>query len=195
MVILAFVAEAPSHAYRMHELIKQRGKGKVVNVAQRNSVYQTIAQLQAAELIQVRETQQGEGRPERVVYEITPLGKKTFHAWLESMLGEPRPEFNEFPAALATVMALSPEVVLTQLRRRRETQKQQWTDASGHLKELLGKGLPRLFLLDDEYKQVLLKAEIKWLDGLIAELESGEMTWNEKWLRKLAAQFETGQLD
>ena len=70
MVILGFVAEAPSHAYRMHELIKQRGKDKVVNVAQRNSVYQAIAQLQAAELIRVRETQQEEGRPERVIYEI-----------------------------------------------------------------------------------------------------------------------------
>ncbi|VWC77371.1 hypothetical protein BLA17378_05075 [Burkholderia aenigmatica] len=36
---------------------------------------------------------------------------------------------------------------------------------------------------------MLLKAEIKWLDGLIAELESGAMTWNEKYLRELAAQF------
>ncbi|RUL76183.1 PadR family transcriptional regulator [Dyella choica] len=195
MVILSFVVEAPSHAYRMHELIKQRGKDNVVNVAQRNSVYQTIAQLQAAELIRVRETQQEEGRPERVIYEITPLGKKTFHAWLEGMLGEPRREFNEFPAALATVMALSPDVVLAQLLRRREAQKQQLTHSSAIMKELQGKGLPRLCMLDDEYKQVLLKAEIKWLDGLIAQLESGEISWNEKWLRKLAAQFEGGQHD
>lgn len=195
MVILSFVLEAPSHAYRMHELIKQRGKNNVVNVAQRNSVYQTIAQLQAAELIRVRETRQDEGRPERVVYEITPLGKKTFYAWLEGMLAEPRREFNEFPAALATLMALSPNAVLAQLQRRREAQKQQLSHASSAMKTMLAKGLPRLCLLDDEYKQVLLKAEIKWLDGLIAELESGEMTWNEKWLRKLAAQFESGKLD
>jgi DNA-binding PadR family transcriptional regulator len=190
MVILSFVLEAPSHAYRMHELIKQRGKDNVVNVAQRNSVYQTIAQLQAAELIRVRETQQEEGRPERVVYEITSLGKKTFYAWLEDMLGEPRREFSEFPAALATMMALSPEVALTQLQRRRDAQKQQLARAASVMKDMLGKGLPKLFMLDDEYKQVLLKAEIKWLDGLIAELASGEMTWSEKWLRKLAAQFE-----
>jgi len=195
MVLLSFVLEAPSHAYRMHELIKQRGKDNVVNVAQRNSVYQTIAQLQAAELIRVRETQQDEGRPERVVYEITPLGRKTFYAWLEDMLGEPRREFNEFPAALATVMALSPDVALAQLQRRRETQKQRLTHAASATRQLLGKGLPRLCVLDDEYKQVLLKAEIRWLDGLIADLQSGEMTWNEKWLRKLAAQFETGTLD
>jgi DNA-binding PadR family transcriptional regulator len=190
MVILSFVLEAPSHAYRMHELIKQRGKNTVVNVAQRNSVYQTIAQLQTAELIRVRETQQEEGRPERVVYEITPLGKKTFYAWLEGMLSEPRREFSEFPAALATLMALSPDVVLKQLQRRREAQKQLLTALSSLMKEMLGKGLPRLCMLDDEYKQALLKAEIKWLDKLITELESGDLTWNEQWLRRLAAQFE-----
>ncbi|MFK2878644.1 PadR family transcriptional regulator [Rhodanobacter hydrolyticus] len=195
MVVLGFVLEAPSHAYRMHELIKQRGKDKIVNVAQRNSVYQAIAQLQTAELIRVRETQQNEGRPERVVYEITPLGKKTFYAWLEGMLGEPRREYNEFPAALATVMALSPEAVAVQLQRRRLTLKQQLDESVSDSKECLRKGLPRLVLLDDEYKQVLLKAEIKWLNGLIAELESGEMTWTEKWLRHLAAQFETGKAD
>jgi DNA-binding PadR family transcriptional regulator len=192
MVILSFVLEAPSHAYRMHELIKQRGKDNVVNVAQRNSVYQTIAQLLAAGLIRVRETQQHEGRPERVVYDITPAGKKTFYAWLEAMLGEPRREFNEFPAALATVMALTPEAVLAQLQRRSETLKQRLAETTSLSKEWLGKGLPRFCMLDDEYKQVLLKAEIKWLNNLIGELESGEMNWNEKQLRQLAAQFEAG---
>ncbi len=195
MVILGFVLEAPSHAYRMHELIKQRGKDNVVNVAQRNSVYQTIAQLQAAELIRVRETQQDEGRPERVVYEITPLGKKTFHAWLEAMLGEPRREFNEFPAALASVMALSPEIVLAQLRKRCDALKRKLAESQATSKACLEQGLPRLFMLDDEYKQALLKAEIKWLGDITTELASGRMTWNEKWLRKLAAQFEWGKPD
>lgn len=195
MVLLAFVLEAPSHAYRMHELIKQRGKDNVVNVAQRNSVYQTIAQLLTAELIRVRETQQEEGRPERVVYEITAAGRKTFYAWLEAMLAEPRREFNEFPAALASLMALEPKVVLAQLRKRSETLKQQFSEAVALGKELLGKGLPRFCMLDDEYKQALLKAEIKWLNGVIAELESGEMSWSEKQLRQLATQFETGKPD
>ncbi|MEW9572848.1 PadR family transcriptional regulator [Rhodanobacter sp. Si-c] len=192
MVILSFVLEAPSHAYRMHELIKQRGKDHVVNVAQRNSVYQTIARLQATGLIRVRETLQDEGRPERVVYEITPLGRKTFYAWLEDMLGEPRREFNEFPAALATVMALSPEIALAQLRRRHETLKRQLAAAASDLREWSGKGLPRFCMLDDEYKTVLLKAEMKWLDSVITELASGAMHWSEQQLRQLAARFETG---
>jgi DNA-binding PadR family transcriptional regulator len=192
MVILGFVLEAPSHAYRMHELIRQRGKDNVVNVAQRNSVYQTISQLKTAELIRVRETAQDEGRPERVVYEITPQGKKTFYAWLEAMIAEPRREYNEFPAALATIMALTPEVAREQLQHRYDTLKQQLAESVSIFKEWHSKGLPRLVMLDDEYKQVLVKAELKWLGGLIAELETGEMTWDEKRLRELAAQFESG---
>jgi hypothetical protein len=46
--------------------------------------------------------------------------------------------------------------------------------SSAQSKGWLGKGLPRFCMLDDEYKQELMKAEIKWRNGIIAELESGE---------------------
>ncbi|HEX7341934.1 MAG TPA: PadR family transcriptional regulator [Rhodanobacteraceae bacterium] len=190
MVVLSFVIEAPSHAYRMHELIKQRGKDSVVNVSQRNSVYQTIARLVAAGLMRVLATQQDEGRPERVVYEITARGRKTFYEWLQGMLGEPRNEFDEFPAALATIMALSPDVALAALRSRSQTLQLQLTELVAGTRNLMGRGLPRVCVLDDEYKQVLFKAEIKWLNGLVAQLESGKLAWSEKALRRLAAQFE-----
>lgn len=191
MMVLSFLVEAPSHTYRMHDLIKRRGKDNVVNVARRNSVYQTVRQLLGAKLIRVLETQQGEGRPERVVYAITPLGRKTFYAWLEGMLGEPRHEFNEFPAALATTMALSPDVVLAALRRRRHTLKRQMAESTAATREVLRQGLPRICVLDDAYKQALLKAEIKWLEDLATELEAGTMTWSEQELRQLAVEFET----
>ena len=58
MVVLGLLAEAPMHPYRMQQLIKERGKDTVVNVAQRNSVYQTIDRLLRAGLIAVRETSQ-----------------------------------------------------------------------------------------------------------------------------------------
>ncbi|HEX2184697.1 MAG TPA: PadR family transcriptional regulator, partial [Chloroflexota bacterium] len=82
MVVLALLAEAPMHAYRMQQLIKEREKDKVVNVAQRNSIYQTIDRLRRAGLIAVRETWREERRPERTVYEITPYGSETLEQWL-----------------------------------------------------------------------------------------------------------------
>jgi len=190
LVILSFVFEGPAHAYRMHELIKQRGKDSVVNVAQRNSVYQTIAQLEATGLIRVRETQQDGGRPERVIYEITPAGRTTFHAWLEGMLIEPRREFGEFPAALATVMALSPATVSAALEKRLHSLEQQLAESESSTRSAREAGLPRLFTLDDEYKQAIAKAEIDWLQRVLSELASGELSWNDAWLRKIARQFE-----
>jgi len=71
MVVLSLVCEEPMHPYRMQTLIKERGKHEIANVAQRNSVYQTIAALRRAGLIAVRETAREERRPERTVYEVT----------------------------------------------------------------------------------------------------------------------------
>ncbi|MET8046843.1 hypothetical protein ABZU75_04515 [Streptosporangium sp. NPDC005286] len=49
----------------------------MVNVAQRNSVYQTIDRLLRAGLIAVRETSCEENRPERTDYEPTEAGRET----------------------------------------------------------------------------------------------------------------------
>ena len=45
MVLLALLTEAPMHPYRMQQMIKQRGQDQLVNVAQRNSVYQALDRL------------------------------------------------------------------------------------------------------------------------------------------------------
>jgi DNA-binding PadR family transcriptional regulator len=42
LAVLSMLTEEPMHAYRMQRLIKDRRKDDVVNVSQRNSVYQTI---------------------------------------------------------------------------------------------------------------------------------------------------------
>ncbi|HET6319423.1 MAG TPA: PadR family transcriptional regulator, partial [Chloroflexota bacterium] len=58
------------HPYRMQQLIKFRGKDRIANVAQRNSVYQTIDRLLRDGLICIHATDRTQGRPERTVYAI-----------------------------------------------------------------------------------------------------------------------------
>jgi DNA-binding PadR family transcriptional regulator len=188
--VLALLAEAPMHAYRMHELIKRRGKDSVVNVAQRNSVYQTIARLLSAGLIRVRQTMRKEGRPERVVYEVTDEGSATLSQWLKEMLATPEQEYPEFPAALAFLPVLSPTNALRQLEARVLAIEVQLTQSQAITRDLLAGGLPRLFLIEDEYKQTMLKAELAWVRKLIGELKSKTLTWSQPWLGKMAAQFE-----
>src|SRR5436309_5003461 len=115
MVVLALVAEAPMHPYRMQQLIKERGKDQIANVAQPNSIYQTIEGLHRAGLMAVRETAREERRPERTVYEITDDGRRTLEAWLRTVLSTPRREFPDFPAALSILVLLEPEDGLRQL--------------------------------------------------------------------------------
>ena len=67
LAVLGLLYEAPMHPYRMQQLIKERGKDKVINVQRRASLYQTISQLEKAGLITVKETVQDENRPERTI--------------------------------------------------------------------------------------------------------------------------------
>jgi DNA-binding PadR family transcriptional regulator len=62
-VLLALLAEGPMHPYRMQQLIKHRGKDRVANVAQPNSVYQTIDGLLRAGLVTVHATDRSRAGP------------------------------------------------------------------------------------------------------------------------------------
>jgi DNA-binding PadR family transcriptional regulator len=187
LVLLSLLAEEPMHPYRMHEMIKERGKDKIANVAARNSVYQTIDRLLRAELIAVRETERDERRPERTVYEITEAGHAALRDWTADMLSSPAREFPEFPAALASVMVLSPADVTARLEKR-----------AADLRDLLAADraamnvmpdLPRLFLLDEEYSLAVREAELRWVESVLAALRSGELTWSAEWIRAIAEKF------
>jgi DNA-binding PadR family transcriptional regulator len=186
MVVLSLVCEEPMHPYRMQTLIKERGKDQVANVAQRNSVYQTIDALERAGLIVASGTERDERRPERTVYEPTEQGRRTALAWLRVMLAEPAREFPDFPAALSLLAVLEPKEVASLLQARAlALEARAATHASPP-------GLLRVFALESEYQLTLLRAELKWLRGVIADLRSGELTWNEKMIRRMAAQFRAG---
>src|SRR6187402_2714128 len=71
MVLLALLMDGPMHPYRMQQMIKERGQDQLVNVAQRNSVYQALDRLVRDGLARAGGTTRDSGRPERTVYEIT----------------------------------------------------------------------------------------------------------------------------
>jgi DNA-binding PadR family transcriptional regulator len=188
LVLLALLAEEPMHPYRMQQMIKARGKDRIANVAQRNSVYQTIDRLLRTGLIAVRDTERDERRPERTVYELTDDGLATLREWIRAMLAGPRPEFPEFPAALASMMLLDPADALAQLEARLSALVAEITAMRADLTSV--PGLPRLFLLDDEYQVAVREAEARWLEGVVDELRSGAMTWSQEWIRQVAESIE-----
>jgi DNA-binding PadR family transcriptional regulator len=172
MVVLALACEEPMHPYRMQQLIIERGKHHVANVAQRNSVYQTIDSLLRAGLIAVRETARDENRPERTIYEATEDGRRMMGEWLRTVLSTPAREFPDFPAALSL---LDPSMKPAELRGLLEARV---AALEARLAEHTGPfppGLPRMFLLEEEYMAAILRAELAWLRGVIDDLRAGRL--------------------
>jgi DNA-binding PadR family transcriptional regulator len=177
MAVLALVTEAPMHAYRMQQLIKERHKDDVINVAQRNSIYQTIDRLHRDGLIVVRETSREENRPERTVYEITEPGRETLREWMHTMLSTPAREFPEFPAALAFLPIIPVAEALEALRSRQETLAGRVAAAKAEMKEA-SKFLPRLFLVEAELQVAVDSAELEFVRSLVDDLADGRLTWD-----------------
>ncbi len=167
------------HPYRMQQLIKERNKEEVINVKQRASLYQTISQLLRAGLIAFWETERQEGFPERTLYRVTDEGQETALMWLREMLSTPAQEFPEFPAAVSLLPLLTPEDALHQM----EIREARLIEQKARLDEERQVNLPRLYLLEAEYMQTVLEAELRWVRSVIADLRSGQLTWDQDWMQ------------
>jgi DNA-binding PadR family transcriptional regulator len=187
MLLLALLIEAPTHPYRMQQMIKERGQDQLVNVAQRNSVYQALDRLERDGLVRRGSTAREAGRPERTVYEITEDGSATLRNWLVSALPTPAREFPEFPAALAFIALMAPGDVRDLLDRRAE--------ALAAKVAAIREAAPPLFLIEDEYRAAVLTAEIAWLRAVVADLDSGALTWDLELIQRTLAEFSPARPD
>jgi DNA-binding PadR family transcriptional regulator len=180
--------EEPMHVYRIQKLFEAEGKNRVVNVRARASLYQTIERLLRHGLVEVAETVRVEGYPDRVVYAITETGRDVAREWLREMLRGTEDEYPEFVAAVSVLFGLAPEDAQSQLEVRSEKLAAALSDT---VSELAGApaGLPRLFLLEEEYRKAILEAELSWVQAVIADLREGRLTWSEQWLQEVAASF------
>jgi DNA-binding PadR family transcriptional regulator len=178
LAVLALLGYKPLHPYGVQRLLKQWGKENVVNVGQRASLYKTMERLATAGLIAVRETERDQQYPERTVYELTDAGREAAHAWIDDIVRVPRPEYPEFPAALSFLMMLQPDEVLAALRERREAVAKALAQAKEGVAGAQQYGLPKVTLLDDEYLVAITEAELRWIEGVVAELESGGLNWS-----------------
>ena len=87
-------------------------------------------------------------------------------------------------------MLLEPENVLRQLEARAGTlaERLQKLDTSGY-------DLHRLFLIEDEYRRAVTRAELDWVRSVVDDLRAGRLTWSEEWLRGIAEQAGQGPED
>jgi DNA-binding PadR family transcriptional regulator len=188
LIVLWLLFEKPLHVYRMQKLIEAQAKDRVVNVRSRASLYQAIERLLRLGLVEVHETVALEGYPDRIVYAITEAGREAAREWLRETLRTTGQEHPEFIVGVSMMFGLSPEDARDQLERREQRLAAELAETDVVL--ISGTpGLPRLFLLEEEYRKAMLEAELGWLRGVIADLRHHKLDWNEQWLREIAAAF------
>ncbi|HTU85711.1 MAG TPA: PadR family transcriptional regulator [Solirubrobacteraceae bacterium] len=188
LLVLWQLYQEPMHVYRMQKLFEAEGKGRIVNVRSRASLYQTIERLVRLGFVEVAETIRQEGYPDRTLYGITASGQEAAQTWLREMLSETGGEYPEFIVALSILFGLPVDEARGQLELRVERLAAQLADSRRTL-EAAPPGLPRLFVLEEEYRVALLEAELAWLGGVIEDLRAGRITWSEEMLRELAEAF------
>jgi len=188
LIVLWQLFAEPMHVYRMQKLFQAEGKDRIVNVRSRASLYQTIERLERLGLVEVAETVHQEGYPDRVMYAITVSGRDTARQWLRQMLRDTSAQYPEFITALSILFGLPVDEARDQLELRAQGIAAQLAETEKGL-ENAPPGLPRLFLLEEEYRAAILRAELEWLRGVIADLRAGRITWSEEWLRDVAQAF------
>lgn len=188
VAVLSLLHAGPLHPYAMQRLLKLWGKDRVVNVGQRANLYKTIRRLEEAGLVTVLHTERDQRYPERTVYELTDQGRMAAGDWLAQLIALPRNEFPQFPAALSFVMLLGPEQALAALEQRAQALSDSLAAIDANLAQFSGT-LPRVTLMDDEYQRAVTAAELSWLQGVIADLTAGTLTWNFEMFAGLAAEL------
>ena len=188
LIVLWLLSQKPLHVYGMQKLLEAEGKGRVVNVRSRASLYQALERLMRLGLVEVAETVRIAGYPDRIVYAITDAGREAAREWLRAMLRDTGEEFPEFVAAVSLVFALSPDDAREQLEQRERRLAGELAETEAAMTDV-PPGLPRLFVLEEEYRRAMLAAELAWLRGVIDDLREQRLHWTEEWLREIEAAY------
>jgi PadR family transcriptional regulator AphA len=80
--VLALLAESPSHGWAIAGQLARGGEVGMIWSLGRPIVYHSLARLESEGLIRTAGLERGARGPHRVIYAITPAGRKAVRAWL-----------------------------------------------------------------------------------------------------------------
>jgi DNA-binding PadR family transcriptional regulator len=180
LAVLATAVQRPMHRYEMASLMRARGKDRDMDIKW-GSLYTVVQNLERNGYLEPIEITRQGARPERTVYQITDAGRDELVAWTRELISEPQPEHTRFVAGLSVLAVLSPGDVAELLRRRLE----RLTESVDALRAAFEQAaeVPRLFLIEDEYRIAMTQAEADWTRSLLDELSSGTFPHLDAWRR------------
>jgi DNA-binding PadR family transcriptional regulator len=180
LAVLVCLYEKPMHPYEVAQTLRNRAKQESVRLNY-GSLYAVVEGLEKKGFIKATGTVREGKRPERTVYEITDDGSREMDEWMTDLISTPQKEYPAFLAGLSFLPSLSPDEALAALRSRAQALQVRLAAMRGAMKAAHDAGLPRIFELESEYEEQQLRAELKFVTGLVDEMASGSLEGLEMW--------------
>jgi DNA-binding PadR family transcriptional regulator len=178
--VLVTLYEKPMHPYEVAQTLRTRAKQESVRLNY-GSLYAVVESLEKRGLITARETVRQGRLPERTVYEITDAGSREMTDWMTDLIGVPEKEYPKFMAGLSFLGALDPDDAVLALHGRADALGVKIAGLRGAMRAARDAGLPRIFGLESEYEEQLMEAELHFVNGLIKDIESGDLDGVDMW--------------
>lgn len=180
LAVLSYLTQRPMHPYELGRTLRDHGDARSIKF-NHGSLYMVVGQLAEAGFIVARETSREGQRPERTVYALTDAGRQELQAWLRELVAEPQHEYPQFVAALSLVAALPPDDVVELLHTRLDRLADQRAEIRELIDQSLAGGLHPLFLVEEEYRLVLLDAEATFVQHFIRQITDPQNGWSAPW--------------
>ena len=191
LAVLGCLAERPMHPYEMSATMRERGKDESIKLNY-GSLYTVVESLQKHGLIAVRETVREGRRPERTVYEITEAGRLEFIDWLSELISTPVKEYAAYEAGLSLLGGLGPDEALRALRQRILRLRADLEAGREMLRQAEQLHIPRLFLIEGDYRRGQLEAELEFTEKLVTSIADGSLGGVDVW-REMHRRYEAGE--
>lgn len=180
LAVLSYLTMRPMHPYELSRTLRDNGDARSIKF-NHGSLYMVVQQLAKAGYIAEQGTSREGQRPERTVYALTDAGRDELRDWLRELVAEPAREYPRFVAALSLIVALPPDEVVTLLRQRLDRLAEQRTEIVTMVDEALATGLPRLFLVEEDYRLALLDAEAAFVTRFVGQITDPDTDWRAGW--------------
>ena len=175
VAVLALLSEGDMHPYEMIRLMRFRRDDRLVTITH-GTVYHTVGRLQKAGLVAEVGVDRDGNRPERTTYAQTEAGAAAVVEWVRRELPRvDRPA--EFRVALAEVHNLDRDEARELLERRRAALAEALDSLSAGRRHALEKDVPEQYLIEVGREEVLLQAELAWMDDTLPRIADPDFAW------------------
>ncbi|AZG44776.1 PadR family transcriptional regulator [Gordonia insulae] len=176
VLVLGLLAERPMHPYEMFQTTIERREDRLAKFRP-GTMYHTVDRLAAQDLIEVHDIQREGNRPERTVYSITEVGRRTLDESLEQIIARHPVEYPELYLALSEAHGLPRERVIELLTARIDAMRADLVELTDGIAGVRERGTPEMFYLDIGCRIATLRTQIDWVEDLVGRLQNSTIEW------------------